>query len=154
MILVFATGSNLGDSLSLLERARHELAREFHFIAASRIYLSKAVGYTNQPDFYNQVLEFKADYSCDINQIWQIISRIENDLGRQRNIPQGPRTIDIDLLFVDHLKLRSEFIEIPHPRLFERSFVVYPLMELPCFDYLSKKFTFPDKFSNSAEPIS
>jgi 2-amino-4-hydroxy-6-hydroxymethyldihydropteridine diphosphokinase len=74
-------------------------------------------------------------------------------LGRKRDIPKGPRIIDLDILFINDLKIQTDLVNIPHPRLFERSFVVLPLSELPGFSDLKEHFSFPSEFSNDASPI-
>jgi len=64
------------------------------------------------------------------------------------------RTIDIDILFWDQETIDLPQLQVPHPRLFERSFIVLPLKELQVFDYLSKAFNFPDQFPNQAWPLN
>jgi len=152
MALIIATGSNIGDSLSFLDKAKFELENFFKLKAESRIYTSQAVDYTDQPDFFNQVLEFE-EPDLSPEEIMQTLLDIETKLGRRRDIPRGPRTIDIDILFIALKKINLKNVEVPHPRLFERSFVVLPLKELPYFETLSQNFSFPDSFDVGATPI-
>lgn len=148
-----ATGSNLGDrALNLLE-AKTQLQQHFDLIAESRIYESPAVDYLNQPDFYNQVLEFKLP-SKNPEIIMSLLLQIEKEMGRNRLIPKGPRLIDLDILFWSLEKIQSETLQIPHPRLFERSFVVLPLSELPGFKILKENFIFKFQFDNQANALS
>jgi 2-amino-4-hydroxy-6-hydroxymethyldihydropteridine diphosphokinase len=148
-----ATGTNLGDrALNLLE-AKIQLQKHFVLIAESRIYESHAVDYLNQPDFYNQVLEFILP-SKNPETIMSLLLQIEKDMGRNRLIPKGPRLIDIDILFWGLKKIDSLSLEIPHPRLFERSFVVLPLSELPGFKILKENFIFKFQFDNQAKALS
>lgn len=148
-----ATGTNLGDrALNLLE-AKTRLQLHFELIAESRIYESAAVLYLNQPDFYNQVLEFKLP-SKKPEAIMSLLLQIEKEMGRDRLIPKGPRLIDLDILFWGGLKIKSNTLEIPHPRLFERSFVVLPLSELPGFNILKENFIFKFNFDNHAIALS
>ena len=149
MSLFIATGSNLGDRKENLAKAKKELSKNFIFIAESLIYESRAVDYTNQPDFYNQVLEFQTPTIYPLQAI-ELLLQIEISLGRKREIPKGPRLIDLDILFWDDLCMKTERLEIPHPRLFERSFVVLPLSELPGFNKLQQKFSFTFSFPNSS----
>ncbi len=142
MSLIIATGSNIGDSLQNLNRAKHELSKHFKLIATSRVYSSPAIDYLDQPDFFNQVLEFEMPLSIETFSILKICQQIELDLGRKRKIAKGPRTIDIDILFLHTLKISTPSLEVPHPRLFERSFVVLPLKELPYFKTLEQLFLF------------
>ena len=153
MSLILSTGSNLGDKQQFLEEAKRELSQHFELVAASRLYASAAVDYENQPDFLNQVLEFKVP---DLNpqEVLSICLNIEKTKGRKRDINKGPRTLDIDILFWDTQKINDEGLFIPHPRLFERSFIVEPLSELPYFAVLKKFFNFPKSFSNSCHAIN
>ena len=75
---------------------------------------------------------------------------IEEKMGRIRHIKKGPRIIDLDILFLDDKNINTPLATIPHPRLFERSFVVMPLSELPCFKKLRSSFVFPSIFNNHA----
>lgn len=153
MSLFIATGSNLGDKKELLTIAKNKLSENLEFIAESRIYKSAAVDYENQPDFYNQVLEFKIPKDKNPSEVMSWLLEVEKIMGRTRVIDKGPRTIDIDMLFWDDLKLQGPHLILPHPRLFERSFVVLPLSELPGYSELKKTFHFNIVFNNSAEPI-
>ena len=151
--LFIATGSNLGNREQNLSIAKTELQRHFKLIAESRIYESPAVDYLNQPDFYNQVLEFSLP-QANTESIMALLLQIENKMGRDRIIPKGPRRIDLDILFCGELIINTDNLQIPHPRLFERSFVVLPLSELPGFKLLNEKFKFKIIFNNQAKAIS
>lgn len=153
MSLFIATGSNLGDRKAHLNEARDLLSKKLKLIAESRIYESPAVDYLNQPDFYNQVLEFEIPSDSPVS-IMEFLLETELILGRNRTIPKGPRIIDLDIVFWDDLVMNHEKLTLPHPRSFERSFVILPLTELPGFKLLQKKFPFNFSFDNSASPIS
>lgn len=147
-----ATGTNLGDRLNNLGEARDRLKNYFHLIAESRIYESPAVDYLNQPDFYNQVLEFKIPDLSPLETM-DLLLNLEREMGRNRDIPKGPRLIDLDILFWGDKKIESENLIVPHPRLFDRSFVVLPLSELPGFAKLQQHFHFKFTFANTAKPL-
>ena len=148
-----ATGSNIGDRSLNLFLAKEALEKKFKLIAFSRIYESPAVDYLNQPDFYNQVLEFSLpSYSAD--QTMSLLLNIEKELGRNRIIPKGPRLIDLDILFWGLTEIQSPTLTIPHPRLFQRSFVVLPLSELPGFQILKANYKFDFTFDNHAKALS
>jgi 2-amino-4-hydroxy-6-hydroxymethyldihydropteridine diphosphokinase len=153
MSLFIATGTNLGDRKQNLIRAKTLLTAYLKLIAASKIYESPAVDYLNQPDFYNQVLEFEIPKENPL-EIMCLLLKIELEMGRNREIPKGPRLIDLDILFWDTLKIEEPDLILPHPRLFERSFVVLPLSELPGFKNLQKNFSFSFSFDNMAKAIS
>lgn len=153
MSLIIATGSNIGDSIKILNETQQRLDQEFGLIAASRIYVSKAVEYENQPDFFNQVLEFRLPDSTPREVMRKLLS-IEKEFGRNREIPKGPRTLDLDIIFWDLKKITEDEVIIPHPRWMERSFVVKPLQELPFFQTIEKCFTIPRIFTVDASPVS
>ena len=150
MSLILGTGSNLGDKKENLKLAKKELSKKFEFIAESEIYCSPAVDYLNQPDFYNQMLEFEIPNQSP-DDIMKIILDIEQGLGRRRNIPKGPRIIDIDIIFWGVETHRTNDVIIPHPSWDQRSFVVNPLQQLPFFQVLKNHFIIPSTFNNSAK---
>lgn len=151
MSLILALGSNLGNRENNLIAAKKELNNFFTFKAESRFFKSKAVDYLNQPDFFNQVLEYDIP-ECSPLTALEIILKIELDLGRTRDIDKGPRTIDIDILFWGLDNIQENNLTIPHYAWQERSFVVLPLADLPYYQTLQKSFIIPNKFNNSATP--
>lgn len=153
MALIVSTGSNLGDRKLYLSQAKEKLSQQFVLEYESRIYESPAVDYLKQPDFLNQVLQFRLP-NLPPEESLKICFEIEQTLGRQREIDKGPRTLDIDLLFWNTQKIETKNLIIPHPRLFERSFIVEPLKELPFFDTLKNFYDFPKSFSNHCHAIS
>lgn len=152
MSLIIATGSNIGDSLTHLKQARDVLNAEYGLIAESRVYVSSAVEYENQPDFFNQVLELRLP-ALTPKEVMSRLLEIEKDFGRNRDIPKGPRTLDLDIIFWGTQEIKEAALIIPHPRWSERSFVVRPLQELPFFQTIEKCFTIPKTFSIDASPI-
>ncbi len=152
MSLILATGSNLGDCLENLSLAKDLLSKEFNFLAQSEVFTSKAVEVSDQPDFYNQVLEFELPKS-DPDQTMLRILEIENSLGRIRTTRYGARTIDIDIIFWGLENLKTKNLQTPHPKWQERSFVVKPLQQLPFFQTLKKCFTIVKSFEIDAQPI-
>jgi 2-amino-4-hydroxy-6-hydroxymethyldihydropteridine diphosphokinase len=121
-------GSNLGDRLLNLNKAIELLSEKIQILKKSKIYVSKAVGYTDQPDFYNMVLYGKTDLSP--KELFNFIKDVEKNVGRVYRFHWGPREIDIDILFYNDLVYKSDKLNIPHPRLHERDFVLLPLIEL------------------------
>ena len=75
----------------------------------------------------------------------EIIQKVAKEHGRVRVIDKGPRTIDIDIIFFGDLRLDHPKLTLPHPDWFKRSFVVYPLKDIPYFEYLSRHFSFEYK---------
>ncbi len=82
----------------------------------------------NQPWFLNQVVE--AETTLFPRQLLARLLRIEREMGRRRLVPNGPRVIDLDILLFGYLTIRAAGLEIPHPRIAERRFVLEPLAEL------------------------
>jgi len=152
MALIIATGSNQGNSIDYLQKAKNLLQENFHLKAESRIYQSQAVDYLNQPDFLNQVLEFEVPALSPLFVLNQL-HQIENSLSRKREIPKGPRTIDLDIIFWGLEEFNHSALIIPHPSWNQRSFVVRPLSELPFFKTIEKCFTIPKTFDIEARPI-
>jgi len=118
-------GSNLGDRRANLEAARERLAP---IRRASSIYETEPRDLPDQPWFLNQVIEIETDLFP--KQLLARIQKIERDLGRKRSIPKGPRIVDIDILFFASSLIDAHDLQIPHPRLAERRFVLEPLAEL------------------------
>ncbi|MCO4755604.1 MAG: 2-amino-4-hydroxy-6-hydroxymethyldihydropteridine diphosphokinase [Bacteriovoracaceae bacterium] len=153
MSLIIATGSNIGDKLKNLQKAKNLLSETFDFIAESRIYTSSAVDYSNQPDFLNQVLEFKIPSQTPETVMLELLEK-EKILGRQRVIDKGPRTIDMDIIFWAEMSVNTDTLQVPHPRWRERAFVVLPLMELPFFELNKNKLNVSLDFDHEAFALS
>ncbi|GJL84155.1 MAG: 2-amino-4-hydroxy-6-hydroxymethyldihydropteridine diphosphokinase [marine bacterium B5-7] len=98
-------------------------------LARSSIYRSAPVDYDEQDDFINAVVQIETD--LDPEDLLDELQRIENDLGRTRTGPRfGPRRIDLDLLMVDDIVLQTPRLELPHPRMHQRRFVLEPMVEI------------------------
>src|SRR5208337_3709957 len=123
-------GSNLGDREAYLETARRALTdgEGIFLIGVSSLYETEPVGYTEQGWFLNQVVEVAT--GLDPWELLRVLQGIEQDLGRQRLIRWGPRVVDLDLLLYGDIVLNSPELTVPHPRLYERSFVLAPLAEI------------------------
>ena len=123
-----ALGSNLGDRLANLKQAIAALTPQMDVKAKSQVYETPPWGYEDQPKFLNQVI--KATTYLEPEPLLKHLKRLEVALGRKASVPNGPRTIDIDILFYDDLVVNKPSLVIPHPRLHERAFVLLPLMDL------------------------
>jgi len=127
--IYLSLGSNLGDREANLRGAVERLAgRDVRVLRTSRIYETEPVDYRDQAWFLNQVVE--AETALFPLQFLTRTARLERDLGRKRTVPKGPRTIDIDILFYASAVIETPKLEIPHPRIAERRFVLVPLAEL------------------------
>lgn len=124
-------GSNLGDRAgNLLLAVRGILEAGLEITRLSPIYQTEAISNLAQPDFLNQVAELRGKSLPTPEQLLARLLRVEYALGRTRDIPDGPRTIDLDLLFYKSETRDSEFLRVPHPRLHLRRFVLTPLNDL------------------------
>ena len=124
-------GSNLGDRAGyLLLAVRGMLDAGLDVIRLSSIYETAPVDNVDQPAFLNMVAELRGPTLPAPEQTLARLLRIEYALGRTRDVPMGPRTIDLDLLIVKDERLTTEFLTLPHPRLHQRRFVLVPLNEL------------------------
>lgn len=123
-------GSNLDNPAKQLEQALLSLASSegVDDIIGSPWYQSKAVGPGEQPDYLNAVVEIKTTLSAE--RLLALLQGIEQAQGRQREIHWGARTLDLDLLLYGTSTITSEDLEIPHPRMRERNFVLLPLNDL------------------------
>ena len=83
----------------------------------------------------------------------RLLIRLELELGRKKYIDKGPRVIDLDILFIGLEKINTPILTVPHPRLFERSFILLPLKELSFYKELDKSFTIPSSIPPTATPL-
>ncbi|HEX8180780.1 MAG TPA: 2-amino-4-hydroxy-6-hydroxymethyldihydropteridine diphosphokinase [Pyrinomonadaceae bacterium] len=129
--LYVGLGSNLGDRVAhLLLAVRGLLAAGLCVSRLSAIYETEPVDVLDQPPFLNMVAELRGDTPFSPEQVLARLLRIEYALGRRRDAPKGPRTIDLDLLLYRDVQQASPLLTLPHPRLHLRRFVLTPLAEL------------------------
>ena len=124
-------GSNLRDRRANLEQAMGALEREqVHVVARSSIYETEPQDVANQPWFLNMVVECESRFFP--HQLLAVTQRVEREMGRVRTgaPPRGPRVIDIDILLFGNAALETPELMIPHPRMFDRRFVLEPLLEI------------------------
>lgn len=123
-------GSNLEEPVRQIETAISELSAVPHvqLLRFSRFYRNPPVGLLNQPAFINAVCEVSTTLLP--TELLSELHRLEHQHQRVRMQKNGPRTLDLDLLLYGKLKLNSAELEIPHPRMKERAFVLLPLAEL------------------------
>jgi len=123
-----AIGSNIGDPIANVRRAIETLSKSYKLCSVSSLYLTKPWGYLDQPDFINAVVLIETDLLP--HQLLKELQTIEKDMGRERLIHWGPRTIDLDILTYDDLKIDEPDLQIPHRHMLERAFVLAPLSEI------------------------
>ncbi|PWH11973.1 MAG: 2-amino-4-hydroxy-6-hydroxymethyldihydropteridine diphosphokinase [Anaerolineae bacterium] len=123
-----ALGTNLGDRLANLRTAIDSLAPQVQVLAESHIYETEPWGFSAQPAFLNMAI--RAQTSLSPTDLLSFLKELESTLGRVPTFRNGPRLIDLDILFYDDLIFNSPPLAIPHPRLHERAFVLIPLVEI------------------------
>lgn len=133
-LCVLSIGSNMGDREDNLRRAVLRLSENgaISDIRVSSIYETEPVGYENQSYFYNICVSFLTD--LETLSVLDYIQGIEQELLRVRTIKNGPRTIDLDILLYGEQTINEERLIVPHPRMYERAFVLVPLTEIGLYD--------------------
>ena len=128
-VIYLSLGSNLGDREANLARAVEALHRAGVTLQRrSSLYATEPVGFTAQQWFLNCVVEAQTELMP--RQLLRAVQQTERALGRRRNVEGGPRIIDIDILLYGSSVIRAPDLEVPHPRMTERRFVLVPLREL------------------------
>jgi 2-amino-4-hydroxy-6-hydroxymethyldihydropteridine diphosphokinase len=125
-----ALGSNLDDPEAHVKRGFDDLAAlpKTKLLARSKLYRTKPVGYADQPDFINACA--LVDTTLAPRELLDGLLDIEKRHGRKRKIPNGPRTLDLDIILYGDAKIEEPGLAIPHPRAAERAFVLDPLREI------------------------
>lgn len=121
-------GTNLGDREANLRAALATLSRHVDIERVSSVYHSEPVGFRDQPDFWNIVA--RAETQLTPQTLVDALLSVERELGRQRSFRNAPRLIDIDLLLYGEDIISTERVQVPHPRMSGRAFVLRPLVEL------------------------
>ncbi len=122
-------GGNLGDRAAYLAEAVNQIsARCGRVTSSSSLYETAAWGNPNQPAFYNQAICVKTILEAET--LLERLLAIELEMGRVREERYGPRTIDLDILMIDHTILDTPTLTIPHPQLQNRKFALLPLNEI------------------------
>jgi 2-amino-4-hydroxy-6-hydroxymethyldihydropteridine diphosphokinase len=127
-LVYLALGTNLGDRMANLKQAITSLTPQLDVKAKSQVYETPPWGFEDQSKFLNQVI--KAKTYLDPEPLLKHLKRLEVALGRKESFVNGPRLIDIDILFYDDLVLNKPSLVIPHPRLHDRGFVLLPLLDI------------------------
>ncbi len=126
--IYLALGANLGDRLANLKSVYRGLPPKVRLLAESPIYQTAPWGFLDQPDFLNQVIQ--AETHMAPLELLTYLKLLETQIGRRPTFQNGPRLIDVDILFYDDWVVSYPTLTIPHPRLHERAFVLAPLADL------------------------
>lgn len=129
MKYIISMGSNLGASRTILKEAMATLEEKgCHIEKKSSLYRTPPWGKTDQPDFFNAVL--LVDFRGTPEALMALLLWVEKQFGRTRDIHWGPRTLDLDILYGENIKIHSDFVTIPHPFFWDRLFVLVPLADI------------------------
>ncbi len=130
MKVLLGLGGNIGDMNAHLDAAIDALGRLPHtqVLRESGRYRTAPIGYTDQPDFLNSVVEIETGLSPQA--VLGACLGIEATVGRVRTFQNAPRVLDMDVLLCETFESNSEELTVPHPRMMERAFVLVPLREL------------------------
>ncbi len=128
-VVYIGMGSNISPRRKYLKEAVTCLQKEEHIVVkkVSRFYESKPQDAPG-PDYLNAAV--KLETALEPEELLDVLQKIENDLGRKRPFKNAPRTIDLDILLYGDRAVNSPGLTIPHPRMFERAFVMKPLLEI------------------------
>ncbi|MFN7252999.1 MAG: 2-amino-4-hydroxy-6-hydroxymethyldihydropteridine diphosphokinase [Anaerobacillus sp.] len=136
-IVYVSLGSNMGDRLEFLRYGVMNLNENVNITIknCSSIYETTPVGFLDQADFLNMVVELETSYTP--LELLKCTQEIQRKSGRKFNIKWGPRTLDLDILLYNQENIEMEQLIVPHPRMFERGFVMVPLKEVAPSLYFS-----------------
>jgi len=129
-IAYIGIGSNVGNKVDQCEKAISEILKvdRHKLLVKSSLFKTKPIGYTSQDWFVNGVIKIETD--LEPLDLLRVLKTIESQLGRKETFRWGPRMIDLDILIFDDREMRTEELQIPHPLLHERQFVLVPLAEI------------------------
>jgi 2-amino-4-hydroxy-6-hydroxymethyldihydropteridine diphosphokinase len=127
--IYLSVGANIGDRAGNIRRAIEELgARGIPVTRVSALYETEPVEMREQPWFLNCVVEAETELAPQ--ELMDALLEIERGMGRERRVPKGPRLIDMDILIYGSSVVHPPGLEIPHPRMAERRFVLVPFAEI------------------------
>lgn len=127
--ILLGLGSNIGDGPGQIAAALERLQDSgLHLVSRAADYATEPVGYTDQPWFTNTCALMETPLSA--RGVLRALQAVEDAFHRERPFPNAPRTLDLDLLYYGDAVIRDADLQVPHPRLHERGFVLYPLDEI------------------------
>ena len=123
-------GSNQENPVSQLKKALDKLNTHTNIVVqkCSRFYRSAPIGYLMQDNFVNAVVKIETPLSPF--ELLSVLQTIEKSQGKKKIFKDGPRTLDLDLLYFNNESIQHADLKVPHPRILERAFVLYPLQEI------------------------
>lgn len=145
-VVYLALGSNLGQRLDNLNQALKNISPEISILKHSGVYETPPWGVAEQPRFYNQVIQ--GTTFLPPHALLDFLKKIERKMGRVETIRYGPRVIDLDILLYGERVVSTPRLQIPHPRMHERAFVLVPLTEI------EPSLTIPGQRQTAAELLN
>jgi 2-amino-4-hydroxy-6-hydroxymethyldihydropteridine diphosphokinase len=142
-------GSNVNNPMNNIDLALEKLSTRTSLIRHSSFYESNPIDFIYQPLFINAVCEIYTELNP-----WEflkILNTIEYEIGRMRTFPNAPRVIDLDIILWNNMTISTPTLKVPHPEIFNRGFVIAPLLELSFGDRYLK--TLKSKLSNSYDRL-
>lgn len=127
---LISIGSNIGDKIDncILSIKKIKEDKRATLIKQSSLYQTSAVGEIMQDDFINCAISIYWDSTP--HELLKMLNSIEEDMGRKRDIPKGPRIIDLDIIFFGDMVIDTERLKVPHPDAHRRKFVIIPCIEI------------------------
>jgi len=124
---VVGIGGNIGDSVKVFERVVRYLQKSklLHIIQTAPLLKNPPFGFIDQPDFINSVVVIETNLSPTA--LLKYLLWVEKRFGRVRLFENGPRVLDLDIIFYDNLKLKTKRLTVPHPHFLNRDFVMLPM---------------------------
>lgn len=128
--VLIGLGTNMGLRESNLQDAVRAfgLVPDISIVSVSSVFETAPIGYDDQQDFYNAVLLIETELSP--HAVLGVCLGIEAGMGRKRQIKNGPRVLDLDVLIYENVRMDTHELTVPHPRILERRFVLQPMKEL------------------------
>ena len=145
--VIIALGTNVGHWKNNFNQAFFQLNKIGYITNFAPIYLSKPYGFKNQHFFYNTAIEFTT--AINPTELFKNIRMIEKNIQKNKLFVNGPRRIDLDIIFYNKIVLKKSYLTIPHPRAHLRDFVLFPIKDLnPFFVHPTKKKTVKELIIN------
>ncbi len=145
-----ALGSNIGDKIFNINQSIYEIKKYGQVVNYGDIYISKPYGFKNQQNFFNTAILFFTNLQPI--ELMKKLSLIETKLKKNKKIENGPRKIDMDIIFYGKLNISNKKLTIPHPRAHLRDFVLRPIADIDCnFIHPTKKISIRNLISKLDE---
>ncbi|MEK7571022.1 MAG: 2-amino-4-hydroxy-6-hydroxymethyldihydropteridine diphosphokinase [Patescibacteria group bacterium] len=126
--IYLALGSNVGKKATFLTQAIDKLKKQLQNVTLADFYTTQPMYVEDQEEFLNTVM--RAETSLSPESLLTFVKGLEKEIGRKERFRNGPREIDIDILFYNDVIMHTNLLQIPHPRIQERNFVLRPFMDI------------------------